>query len=151
MSNPAVQTGIAVVYGFPGTIAVVGLASVSFFNDSGDVSGDHTVDEVRDEDNDVRTLVHSGALLEATLTLTPRSPADVPGSGNTLSSAKLSLAKPAPGAVVTLSNFDSPLLNSTWSYVGGFRTSFRKDGVASYTFRIRRSDAGYDIVTKAGP
>ena len=144
----AVQTGIAVVFGFPGTIAMVGIGSVTeanaFFNDSGELSGDHTVDEVRDESNDVRTLVHSGELLEVTLTLTPRSAA----GSNTLASAKTSLTKPTLGTVVTLTGFDDPLLTGAWSYVGGFRNSYRKDGVAQYTMRIRKSPvAAYDIST----
>lgn len=142
------QSGIAVVFGFPGGVAITGVATFGkFFNDSGDFSADHTLDEVRDEDNDVRTFIHSGEMLEANLNFTPRAPTlDPTHADNTKAKAKEALVKPTKGASVVLSNFAWAAANATWSYVGGFRLAFSKAGVATYTMRIRKSP-DYDVTT----
>ena len=136
------QTGVAVVFGFPGAVAWAGIGTL--FNESGDFEHAYKLDQVEDEDNEVRTLIHSGETYEATLQFTPRAAV----GANTVANAALSLAPPAKGSTVTLGgspNFALAIANSSqWVYVGGWRVSFRKAGVASYELKIKRSP-NYDL------
>lgn len=128
------QTGVAVVFGFPGNVAFTG--SGTFFQESGSFEQDIKIDEVRDEDNELRTLIHSGETIEGNLMFTPRAAAGT----NTLANAKLSLAPPAKGAQVTLTLFALAALNAAdWVYVGGWKIDSKKDGVTTYAMKIKRS------------
>lgn len=133
---PSLQTGIAVVFGFKGTVAGAGLTGVaSFLNESGDVSSDIKVDEIRNEDNDLVGLIHSGEVFDASLTFTPYGTA---GAGvNALTAL---LKSPTIGGAVVLTNFRSVELNKAdWVYVGGWKVAFKKDGVATYELKIKRA------------
>lgn len=128
------QTGVAVIFGFPGGVAFTGAGT--FFNESGEFSHQVQLDEIRDEDNEVRTFIHSGELYEGRLLFTPRAAAGT----NTLANAATSLAPPAKGAQVTLSSFKLAIANAAdWVYVGGWRVAFRKNGVATYELFIKKS------------
>lgn len=138
------QTGVAVIYGFPGGVSWTGIGTAAFFNESGDFEAPITVDEVRDEDNELRTLIHSGETIDGTLQFTPRAPTGT----NTKAAAANSLPPPAPGSKVTLGaavgggavDFALGIANAAdWVYVGGWRVAFRKNGVATYELKIRRS------------
>lgn len=132
----SVQTGTAVVYGFPGTIDnATYFTATSYIKESGDVSADIKIDEIRNEDNELVGLIHSGESYELTLTMTPKS--------TTLALAKNQLSPPPMGTEITLSSFHDDSVNSfingNWSYVGGFKVAFKKDGIASYEIKLRRS------------
>lgn len=129
-------TGVAVIFGFPGTVAFTG--SGTFIKESGDLEHDVQIDEITDDDNELVTLLHSKESYIFTLLFTPRAAS---GSSTSRASAKASLAPPAKGAQVTLSGFDSGTLVNTsdWVYVGGWKLAFKKNGVASYSLKIRRS------------
>jgi hypothetical protein len=137
----SVQTGKAVVFGFPGTLTGTAFTA-TYIKDSGDVSADIKVDEIRDEDNELVGLVHSGETYELTLMMTPKS--------STMALAKDQLSPPPMGTAITLSGFhdDSSFafINAVWSYVGGFKVAFKKDGIASYEIKLRRS-RNNDIAT----
>lgn len=142
----SIQTGVAVIYGFSpiGTVTtttataagtVTGIASM--FRDSGDLSNDIKVDEIRDEDNELVGCIHSGETFEFSLMFTPK--------GTTLTgatSAANALSPPIKGSAVLLTSFvdDSaaPFINGAYLYVGGWKVSFKKDGVATYEMKIRR-------------
>lgn len=139
----SVQTGTAVVYGFPGTFITAFTAT--YIKESGDVSSNIKIDEIRDEDNELVGLVHSGETLEMTLMMTPKS--------TTLALAKEQLAAPPMGTKVTCSGFlddtTSPFINGAWAYVGGFKVAFKKDGIASYEMKLmkhRTNDIALAIV-----
>lgn len=141
------QTGVAVIFGFPGGVSWTGIGTL--FNESGDFEHNYQLDQVADEDNEVRTLIHSGETYDATLQFTPRAAS----GSNTITSAAASLAPPAKGATVTLGaavgggavDFKLAIANSTqWVYVGGWRVAFRKNGVATYELKIKRSP-NYDL------
>ncbi len=134
----ATVTGRAVIYGFPGTEGT-GLAGIAtFINDSGDISSDIKIDEIRNEANDLVGLVHSGEVFTASMMFTPATTA--PG---TLTALKALLVAPTIGAAVTLTLFDSPEMNKTdWVYAGGWKLSFKKDGIATYELKLMRSNAG---------
>lgn len=128
----SVQTGTAVVYGFPGSFSG-NVFSATYIKETGDVSSNIKIDEIRDEDNELVGLVHSGETLEMTLTMTPKS--------TTLADAKKQLSAPIIGSKVTLANFhddDVSFINGNWAYVGGFKVSFKKDGIASYEIKLMR-------------
>ena len=131
----SVQTGTAVVFGFPGTFTGLNFTATTYFKDSGDVSADIKVDEIRNEDNELVGLIHSGESYEITLMMTPQS--------TSIANAKTMLSPPPMGTAVTLLNFHDdinfPFINGAWSYVGGFKVAFKKDGVASYEIKLRRS------------
>ena len=142
------QTGIAVCFGFPGAVAIAGIADFLGFKDSGEFGADHSVDEVVDEDGDAQTLLHHGEKIEGTLNFTPRAKVGT----NTNAQAKESLGKPEKGSTVTLSSFAAPAttgdwINGTWVYVGGFKAAFSKAGVATYTMKIRRGPDGINLTT----
>ena len=130
----SVQTGRAVVFGFPGTLGGASFTA-TYIKDSGDVSADIKVDEIRDEDNELVGLIHSGETYELTLMMTPMS--------TTLADAKLQLSPPPMGTAITLTNFHDDtgfaFINAIWSYVGGFKVAFKKDGIATYEIKLRRS------------
>lgn len=139
-------TGIAVIFGFPGGVSWSGIGTL--FNEGGTFEHNVIVDEVRDEDNELRSLAHSGETYDATLQFTPRA-----GSTNTIANAATSLAPPAKGAAVTLGaaagagavDFKLAIANSAqWVYVGGWRTVFRKNGIATYELKIKRNP-NYDV------
>lgn len=136
----AIQTGIAVVYGFNGTVTASGIGS--FFNESGDVSVDIKIDEIRNETNDLVGLIHSGETYDATLMFTPK--------GTTLALAKAALAPPAMGSTVALSAFQDStpnVINGNWAYVGGWKIAFKKDGIATYELKLKRGATGISIHT----
>ena len=127
----SVQTGKAVVYGFPGTVTpTVGIGT--FIKESGDVSNDIKVDEIRNEDNELVGMIHSGETFEFTLLMTP--------AAGTLADAKLCLSPPAKGSVVVLASFhDDSFINGNWTYIGGFKVAFKKDGIATYEMKLKKS------------
>jgi hypothetical protein len=136
-------TGIAVVFGFPGGVAWAG-AIKNLSNEGGDFEHNVQVDEVRDADNELMSLAHSGETYDATLQFTPRAASGT----NTLASAAASLAPPEKGAAVTLGqaagagavDFKLAVANSSqWVYVGGWKTAFKKNGVATYELKIKRN------------
>lgn len=135
----ATQRGRATIFGATGTVS--GIAT--FFNEGYDLESDFQTDELRDEVNDLRGFVGSGEVYRATLRFTP-----VAASGtNTIANAKASLAPPAKLDVITLTAFDNALLNSPqWVYVGGWRQSGSRNGIATYELRIARG-AVYDCST----
>ena len=141
----SIQTGTAVVFGFPGTFTGTNFTATTYFKDSGDVSADIKVDEIRNEDNELVGLIHSGESYEITLMMTPQS--------TSLATAKTMLSPPPMGTAITLSNFHDDsgfsFINGAWSYVGGFKVAFKKDGVASYEIKLRRS-RNNDISTVMG-
>lgn len=129
----SVQTGTAVVYGFPGNFLAATVFVATYIKESGDVSSNIKIDEIRDEDNELVGLVHSGETLEMTLTMTPKS--------TTLANAKKQLSAPIIGSKITLENFhddDVSFINGNWAYVGGFKVSFKKDGIVSYEIKLMR-------------
>ncbi len=129
----SVQTGTAVVYGFPGTFTGI-VFSATYIKESGDITSDIKIDEIRDEDNELVGLVHSGETLDWALTLTPKS--------TSLALAKEQLAAPLMGSKITLAGFHddatSPFTNGNWAYVGGFKVAFKKDGIASYDIKLKK-------------
>lgn len=133
----SVQTGKAVVYGFPGNFTVGTVFVATYIKESGDVSSTIKIDEIRDEDNELVGLVHSGETLEMTLMMTPVGT----GASGQLADAKKQLSAPLIGSKITLVNFhddDVPFINGTWAYVGGFKVAFKKDGIASYEIKLMR-------------
>jgi hypothetical protein len=140
-------TGIAVIFGFAGGVSWSGIGTL--FNEGGTFEHNVIVDEVRDEDNELRSLAHSGETYDATLQFTPRAATGT----NTVTNAATSLAPPAKGAAVTLGaaavqgavDFKLAIANSAqWVYVGGWRTVFRKNGIATYELKIKRNP-NYDV------
>jgi len=137
----SVQTGKAVVFGFPGTFTGTVFAA-TYIKESGDVSSNIKIDEIRDEDNELVGLVHSGETLEMTLMMTPI------GTGATgqLANAKDQLSAPVMGSKITLTGFHDdataspgvPFINGNWAYVGGFKVAFKKDGIASYEIKLMK-------------
>lgn len=154
----SIQTGVAVVYGFsPGGSVTTTTASASgtvtgvasMFRDSGDLSSDIKIDEIRDEDNELVGCVHSGETFEFSLMFTPK--------GTTLAgatSAANALSPPIKGSAVVLAGFadDSvaPFINGAYLYVGGWKVSFKKDGIATYEMKIRRGSTVVASATGAG-
>jgi len=141
------QTGKAVIFGCAGTITIA-TATITLLNQGADFSANHQVDEIIDEDNEVLGLVHSHELIDATLSFIPVGGVD---ANNTKAKAKDALVKPSPGDVVALSGFAAPAgggdwKNKNWSYVGGFKTVSRNNGVTTYEMNIRRSPNN-DITT----
>lgn len=149
ISMASKQTGIAVVYGCPGTIVVTGTALV-LFNESASFESNFKVDEVRDEDNELRTLIHSGEVYDATLMFTPRAASGT----NTLANAISSLLPPGKGSIVTLSLMSRGategvgtghpmttafIATNDWVYVGGWKIGHKKDGGTTYEFKIKRN------------
>jgi len=135
-------TGVAVIFGFPGSVSFTGAGT--FIKESGDFEQDIQVDEITDDDNELVTLTHSKESFIGTLLFTPRAATGV--ASTSLASAKLSLAPPAPGSQVTLSGFSEPAVPgarkinaSDWVFVGGWKLAFKKNGVATYAMKIRRS------------
>lgn len=130
----SVQTGKAVVFGFPGT-ATPTVSIGTFIKDSGDISNDIKVDEIRNEDNELVGMIHSGETFELTLMMTP--------IGTGLANARLSLSPPAKGTIVVLSDFhddgSAAFINGNWTYVGGFKVAFKKDGIATYEMKLKKS------------
>lgn len=140
-------TGIAVIFGFPGGVSWAGIGTL--FNEAGTFDHNVIIDEVRDEDNELRSLAHSGETYDATLQFTPRAAAGT----NTIANAAASLAPPAKGAAVTLGqaasagavDFKLAIANSSqWVYVGGWQVAFRKNGIATYELKIKRNP-NYDV------
>lgn len=136
------QTGRATVFGFnDGTVAYTGYGAL--LKDSGDFSHEFKLDELMDGDNQIVSLVASHGVYKATLTFSP-----VATTGtNTLANAKLSLEPPAKLARVTLASMAWAGGNhARWAYVGGWKISFKKDGIAVYTLDIMCSeDSGVDL------
>jgi hypothetical protein len=134
-------TGVAVIQNFAGNVSFVGAGT--FIKDSGDLEQDIQVDELTDDDNELVSLLHSKESFIFTFLFTPR--ASIGGLSNSLASAKASLAPPTIGAQVTLTSFPAPsgggdfINRADWVYVGGFKLAFRKNGVATYAMKIRRS------------
>lgn len=144
----SVQTGIAVVYGAPGVITVTGVADLTYYNQSLDFSMNHTTDQVRDADNEVVSLIHSGPTIEGQFTLTPRAKAGT----NTKTQAKESLKLIPPGSVLTFASAHEPASTNNWVSaatgwsVTGSRIRFSNNGTAQYEISAIRSPNG-DIVT----
>ncbi len=135
-------TGIAVIFGFAGGVSWTGIGTL--VNEGGEFEHNVQVDEVTDEDNEIISLAHSRESYDATLQFTPRAAAGT----NTIANAATSLAPPAKGAVVTLGaeagggavNFKLAIANSNqWVYVGGWKTVFKKNGIATYELKIKRN------------
>lgn len=135
---PSVQTGKAVIFGFKGTVSGAGVGgAASFLNESGDISNDVKIDEIRNEDNELVGLIHSGQVFDASLTFTP--------AGGSISGVTANMTAPTLGGKVTLSGFQAVAMNQTdWVYVGGWKMAFKKDGIATYELKIKRS-ANFDI------
>lgn len=132
----AVQTGVAVIYGMVGTDGLTTTVSgfATFIKESADFTNDIKMDEIRDEDNDLVGMVSSGETFEATIMFTPKS--------TTKALVAAGLTMPVVGATVTLGNFPdsvaTPIINGSWLYAGGWKLSFKKDGIATYEFKIKR-------------
>ena len=144
----SVQTGTAVVFGFPGTFTGL-IFAATYIKESGDVTSNIKIDEIRDEDNELVGLVHSGETLEFSLVMTP--------VGTTLATATTGaqdqLSAPVMGSKITLTGFKddvtSGFINGNWAYVGGFKVAFKKDGIASYEMKLmkhRTNDIALAIV-----
>jgi hypothetical protein len=135
---PSIQTGKAVIFGFKGTVSGAGVGgAASFLNESGDISNDVKIDEIRNEDNELVGLIHSGQVFDASLTFTP--------AAGSISGVNALMTAPTLGGKVTLSGFQAAAMNQTdWVYVGGWKMAFKKDGIATYELKIKRG-ANFDI------
>lgn len=137
----SINTGRATVFGGNGSVAIAGFASATFFTDTTTIEHNYEVSELRDEDNELRGIIHHGEVYRATLLLTPISAS---GSLDSLTSAKNSMVAPPKGAAVTLAGFKAPasgqiVNNSDWVYVGGWRLAFTRNGFATYELSIMRN------------
>lgn len=139
------MSGVAVVFGFPGGVAIAGLATFNQFNQSGDFSSSNQRDYVIDDDGEKRSVMNSGRLITATLTFTPRAATGT----NTKANAREALPAPEEGSAVTLTGFQAPagaadwINKADWSLVS-WKAGFRNNGVASYEITIERNP-NYDI------
>ena len=141
----ATQRGRATIFGAAGTTNFHGAATGTLFNEGYDLESDFQTDELRDEVNDLRGFVGSGEVYRATIRFTPVAAAN---GANTIALAKNSLAPPSKMAKLTLTGFDNAIFNSTeWVYVGGWRQTGSRNGIATYELRIARG-AVYDCSTE---
>jgi hypothetical protein len=141
---PQTLTGRATISGFTGGVSFTGIGTL--FNESYDVAANSTVTELRDGLNKLQGLQFNEGELTMQLNFTP-----VASSGtNTIADAKASLAAPANGAIVTLSDFDLASLNhARWAYMGDWKIAGKKDGLATYALSIKCSqDASTNIATE---
>ncbi len=130
----SVQTGVATIFGFAGLVS--GLSgAVTFFKESGDVSGDIHIAEVRDEDDELRGLIHSGESWDWDILFTPEG---VAATG--IAALGAAIVAPTKGAQITVTLCKVTALNTAdWVYVGSWKLAFKKDGVLTYACKIKRS------------